>query len=148
MNKLLPAPIADRHDAGSRVFENKADQVIIENLVTALISVNSWGLDRTCAIHVPLHQQGLFDLRTIQRLSEDDVADRLLTAGYTKAIFVRSLLAKRIKRLPSSLEPSLLSKLSLAIRKHDLSEIRAILKPLFGFGPVVIRNFVSLSGLK
>ena len=122
-------------------------QEVVVNLVTVLISVNNWALDKTYAIHPGLSSAGLFDLNRLRALQDDEVAQLLFVAGYSKSQFVRGLIAKRLKSLAATLEEPKLEQLCDVVKKNDSVTIRSILRPIHGIGPVVIERFLALQGI-
>src|SRR5438552_1264993 len=81
------------------VSELLMDSDVFNDLVIALLSVNGYRVEKTRPLQHALEQAGLFDLKAVGNLREDEVADRLRVAGYNRGEFLTRLMAARLVAL-------------------------------------------------
>lgn len=124
------------------------DETLTTNLVVAVVSINQWSIARTHEIQTALAKSGLFCLSALRSMSAEDISSHLLAAGYKKSLFVRNLVAGRLHRLAMALDTAAFHQLGNAVRARDTKSVEAQLAPLPGIGPVVLRQFKELQGLR
>jgi hypothetical protein len=124
-----------------------ADDAAI-NLLSAFVSVSKWSIEKTSRIHDGFARQNLFDFAVVRELSVDEIAARLLDAGYRPADYVRHLVARRLHKFLGVFGPDEFENLRKAIAVGDTRLIERQLLGRPGIGPTVLRNFLELQGLR
>lgn len=119
-------------------------QNIVRDLVTAMLAVNSWTLEKAYSILPGLEQAGLLDPENLRSLSEEEIAVKLNSSGYARGTFMLGSMTRRFKSLGEVLVESRLSDILASIEKQDLSKTEQILSQINGVGPAVLRNFKIL----
>ena len=119
---------------------------VFDDLVIALLSVNGYGVEKTWSLHAALEQTGLFDLESVSRLEEDEIAKRLQTAGYNRGEFLTNLLAVRLSALARYLRDLGWTEARGLLKSGDASQVREVLGKAHGVGPLVLDNFLWLRG--
>lgn len=115
--------------------------------MTAFISVNKWSVAKTSQIHNGLAEQQLFALQTLKELSDEEIARRLLRAGYSRAEYVRNLIAKRLSSFAQGFHQSDLEKLRRTVAQRDAQAVETQLLGRPGIGPTVLRTFKDLQAI-
>jgi|ERR1039458_7073655 endonuclease III-like uncharacterized protein len=115
-----------------------------EDLVISLLSVNQYSLEHTYRSLDGLREQGLFDPKNLVRWDQDQVADRLKSAGCNRGQFMTNLFALRLCNLGVLLETKGIDASTRIIASCDRKAIEDFLLPVNGIGPKVIANFCLL----
>ena len=79
------------------------DEAFVGDLVLALLSVNTWTLEKTFRIYEGLKREELFIPNRVSKLSETEVFARLEKAGYDRGDFMIGLLSGRLLALSKAL---------------------------------------------
>ncbi len=64
----------------------QADDTVWKDLIVSLFSVNSYPLQRTWDIADELNREGLFDPTNLGKWNVEEIAKRLLRAGYSRCL--------------------------------------------------------------
>ena len=67
---------------------------VVEDLVIAMLSVDSWTLEKSFALRDALQREEIFDLDTLADRAPTDVFERLERAGYARGDFMTDVMAK------------------------------------------------------
>src|SRR5712691_11520550 len=113
------------------------------DLIIAILAINNVTLERAYSLHDALDEQGLFDIEKIALASTEDLSLALAQAGYRRGSFMNPLVAARIKNVASEAVRQGNSLKDALISGHR-ANIEAVLLPLPGIGPTVIRNYLLL----
>jgi hypothetical protein len=120
--------------------------LLVEALVTAILSVNNWPLGKTFAIREQLSQHGLFDASVLSTASDDALMNRLALAGYNRGPFLIGTMATRLHSLGELLTEGGLERMTELARRRDIAGVKAMLRSVHGIGPVVLAHFEALEG--
>lgn len=115
-----------------------------EDLVISILSVNQYSLERTYSSLEGLRKQGLFDPKNLMRWDQDQVVDRLKSAGCYRGQFMTSLFAVRLCNLGALVETKSIDASTRIIASRNRRAIEELLLPVNGIGPKVIANFCLL----
>jgi len=115
-----------------------------EDLVISMLSVNQYSLERTYRSREGLREQGLFDPENLMRWDQDQVVDRLKSAGCYRGEFMTNLFALRLCNLGALLEIKSIDASTRIIASRNRKAIEDFLLPVNGIGPKVIANFCLL----
>jgi hypothetical protein len=117
---------------------------IFEYLVIALLSVNSYPLERTWRLREDLGRAGLCDPTHVASLNEEELASRLERAGYDRGDFLGGLVASRLNAVANYLIDIGWRRAATGLREGSHAEVTDLLIQAKGVGPAVIRNFLLL----
>lgn len=113
------------------------------NLVMAMLSVNSFTLEKTFEISENLRANGLFDLNNLLNWDVESIFRKLLASGYKRG-GMNGIFAERLKSL-GELAADILSN-ERVLLDGSKDDITNLLRPVKGVGPVVLRNYMLLRG--
>jgi hypothetical protein len=115
-----------------------------EALILAILSVNSYSVEKTRAIAKSLRREGLFDPGKIADWNLNEIAARLHRAGYSRGSYLDTLLAARLLSLGDFVKQTGLDTAEVVLTSDRKAEIATFLRPVRGVGPQVIDTFVFL----
>jgi endonuclease III-like uncharacterized protein len=122
----------------------RIEDEIVADLIVALLTVNQWTVGQAAALLSSLRSNGLLDLSSIHRLSQDDIATRLAASGYQRGGFMCRLMADRIRCVAEALRAGTLETLLKCEQSDDRDGMTRCLLPLKGVGPQVVAVFLAL----
>lgn len=108
----------------------------VEALVTAVLAVNQYPIEKAWDLLPTLREAGLTDPRTFAHGEIGDVTRRLATAGYDRGRLT-SMLASRLQGLMNAVQDGLLDDLPEAAALGDRAAAAVILQRVKGVGPRV-----------
>ena len=76
---------------------------IVADLVSAMLAVNLWTVDKMFSIHEGLEREGLFEHERIAEAEYSDVHAKLVAAGYARGDYIVSLLTERLQSMAQHL---------------------------------------------
>jgi hypothetical protein len=114
------------------------------DLVLAMLSTGGYSLERTCRLLGPLKEKGLLDPKILANLDHQDIARRLVEAGYDRGPVLTAMFTERLASLGTLADNASENECALATGTGE--ELAALLKSVKGVGPVVINNFIALRG--
>lgn len=114
------------------------------DLVIAMLSVNSYPIERTFMIFDELKANGLLDVRNLAYLKHAQIFTRLVESGYKRGDLIVGLLTERLLSLGVLAEKHEVNEKVLASGTEE--EIAELLSKVKGVGPVVRKNFFMLRG--
>lgn len=120
---------------------------VAKDLVNALLAVNLWTVETVFSLEPGLERESLFDMDIVASMSQEEVFDRLMQAGYSRGDYITGLLAERLLSTAKALAGQGLSRLCTLLEQKDIEEIDAWLLSIRGVGPHVLKNFKMLVGL-
>lgn len=109
----------------------------IADLVTALLTVNRYPLDRAAALMPTFRDQGLLDPRRLLAMSGGEVVRALNDAGYQRGGYV-NVIAFRLHPIMEAIAAGQLDGLPPAVEVGDKVTFTATLQGVYGFGPRTI----------
>jgi hypothetical protein len=117
---------------------------LVQNILTSLLAVNSWTVDRIIPLTDRLKAAGLLDWEAISAMSIDDISVRLARAGYDRGDYMNRLLARRVASAASSLTSDELQRLRQCLEEDRRTDVSSTLLRVRGIGPVVLNTFWNL----
>lgn len=111
----------------------------VEDLVTALLAVNSYPITRVWEILPGLREASLCEVEKVVAMDNEEVVKRLRSAGYDRGK-VTQILAPRLRALMMKAQAGALDELSIAIENRDFELASRILLPVPGVGPRVVET--------
>lgn len=117
---------------------------LYENLVLAVLSVNSFPLEKVYRLREDLRKQGLFSPKVVVEWDHPTSISHLVSAGYDRGDTMNSIFASRLQELAmaansGTLDPIWKNVLGGSRKNADEQMLR-----LHGVGPAVLRNFWTL----
>jgi endonuclease III-like uncharacterized protein len=118
-----------------------------QDLITAMLAVNNYSLEKTFAVVAAFRREGLIDPNNLARWSEEEVVQRFKAAGYDRGAYLNKLFALRLCSLGVAACDDGLAHYRQLIEGTDKRAIRDLLSSVRGIGPRVLQNFMILRGL-
>jgi hypothetical protein len=113
-------------------------------LVVAILSVNSFPVDRTWALLDRLRAEKLTDPANLSQQTAPGLYSKLVAAGYDRGEFMTYLFAERLSSLGAFTKAFGIAECEKVIKGRDANAIKAMLLAVNGIGPAVMRNFFFL----
>jgi len=120
------------------------DTQVYEALVLAVLSVNSYPLEKAWEMRLAIEKAGLFNPATLASLGEEDIAERLRQAGYDRGRFLTDLIASRLQSVGRYLMGYGLERVTRTLASGSTDEVQALLIKAKGIGPTVVKSFLLL----
>jgi len=118
-----------------------------DDLVVSILSVNQYSVERTYPLLHSLREQKVTDPAILARENAYAIEERLSAAGCYRGRFMTRLFAERLAALGTLIRARGITECEQIIASHDAKAIEALLLPVKGIGPVVLRNFFMLRGI-
>jgi len=118
-----------------------------EDLVVAVLSVNQYSLERTYLAIDGLRRERIAAPANLARWHPQEFEERLRAAGYDRGAFMTGLFAKRLYALGALIRDRGANACRKVIGGSDMETIEALLLPVNGIGPVVLRKFFVLRNI-
>jgi hypothetical protein len=115
----------------------------LDDLIAAMLSVNSYSLQKTFLLVETLRRQGLFHPQNLARWTPKEIGTRLRQGGYDRGC-VTWLLADRLESLGKFVESVGVEECERVLRCGKTNEVKDFLLPVKGIGPRVLANFFAL----
>ena len=122
------------------------DSQVYEALVIAVLSVNSYPLEKAWEMRATLEKVELFNPTRLASLRKEEIGERLQQAGYDRGQFLTDLIASRLQSVSQYLVELGLQSATHILASGGTEEVRSMLIKTRGIGPTVIRNFLLLRG--
>jgi hypothetical protein len=119
-----------------------------EDLVVAILSVNQYSLERTYGALPGLREQKVIDPFNLVQWETEEIEAKLRASGCDRGSFMTALFAKRLSALGALVKARGVNECEKILESQDTNAIEALLLPVKGIGPVVLRNFYSLREIK
>lgn len=119
-----------------------------EDLVVAILSVNHYSLEKTYLTIAGLRREGIVEPHNLRSWGTEEIAARLIRAGYDRGSFMTTLFAQRLASLGRFLESHGLESCELVLSSKNSSAIADLLMPVNGIGPSVLKNFLIMRGIE
>ena len=131
-----------------RIARGQVDNVW-EDLVVSIISVNQYSLEKTYAAIDGIRSEKLATPDHLTTWGSPYIEERLRAAGCDRGTFMtRRLFAERLAALGSFVREQGVERCQSVIAGKDTKAIEALLLPINGIGPVVLKRFYLLRGLE
>jgi hypothetical protein len=114
------------------------------DLVIAMLSTGGYSAERTYGLWEALNANGLFDPAHLANWDHEELARRLGASGYNRGDYLTGLYVERLASVAVLLDRRAESERILAHGTGE--EVAALLSPVRGVGPVVVRTFMALRG--
>jgi hypothetical protein len=115
----------------------------LENLISAMLSVNQYSLQKTFLLVETLRREGLFYPQNLARWTPKEIGTRLRHSGYDRGCLTW-LLADRLESLGRFVESVGIEECERVLRCGKTDEVKHFLLPVKGIGPKVLANFFAL----
>lgn len=116
---------------------------IVEDLIVAILAVNSYPMERVARILPELRSNRLTDPEFVAAADLEEVTRLLYKSGYERGTLV-GMFAERLKSLMAKIENDSLDEIGLAVTKRERDRIGDCLRDVKGVGPKVIQNALLL----
>jgi hypothetical protein len=122
-----------------------ANQKTLENLIIAVLAVNNFSLTEALQLRPALAEDGITRLSVFEKEipSAFRIKTIIMDAGYSRGDYVALLLGERIKSVLESIKSFGHDKFLVSLRE-DEEVAGKMAGSLYGVGPKVIQNFISL----
>lgn len=118
-----------------------------DDLVVALLAVNQYSLEKTFALLDSLRAGKITDPEKLGQWTEAEMFLSLKSSGCDRGPFMTALFAERLCALGGLIRAMGVSECETVLTGHDRAKIEALLLPVNGIGPKVLKNFFVLRGL-
>jgi hypothetical protein len=115
-----------------------------DDLVVSVLSVNQYSLERTYCLLQGLREQTVTEPLSLARWEPLEIETRLRAAGCDRGLFMTKLFAERLSALGALIRTKGIDECERIMGSRDARAIEALLLPVKGIGPVVLRNFYAL----
>ena|ERR1700730_14344453 len=119
-----------------------------EDLIVAILSVNRYSLEKTYLSIAGLRREGIVEPHKLRSWGTEEIAARLIRAGYDRGRFMTTLFAQRLASLGCFVESHGLESCERVLRSKDSSAITTLLMSVNGIGPSVLQNFFLMRGIE
>jgi hypothetical protein len=119
-----------------------------EDLVVSILSVNQYSLEYTYLALTGLREQRLTDPVSLSGFEPGEIEARLRASGCDRGSFMTSLFAERLAALGQLIRSNAINECEKVIGSNDVRAIEALLLPVRGIGPAVLRNFYLLRNIR
>lgn len=123
-------------------------EVIWEDLVLAVLSVNQYSLEKTYSSYASLKERGLFEPEYLARWGVDEIYEKLRQAGFDRGQFMTKLFAVRLACLGHFITGQGVEQCAEILRSKNVEHIERLLIRVKGIGPRVLANFYTLRGIE
>jgi endonuclease III-like uncharacterized protein len=106
----------------------------VAHLVTALLTVNLYPVDRAAALMPAFKAKGLLDPARVAALPQDQLAEAMKDAGYARGGFL-PIVSFRMYPLMEAVAGGQLDELEGAVAARDKDRFAKVLSSVHGFGP-------------
>src|SRR5437867_2367153 len=97
------------------------------HLIAALLSVNSYALEKAQRVSDELHKGGLVDLTKFCSLEEKDIVSKLRLAGYDRGEFMTQLIASRLANLGRHITAIGVGRVNAVLASGDRDAVTSLL---------------------
>ena len=106
----------------------------IADLITAVLAVNLYPLERAAALMPAFRERGLLDPERVLAMKGDALVQAINDAGYQRGGYVQ-VIAYRLDPIMEAVRSGKLDGLQAAAKQGDESGFIATLRSVYGFGP-------------
>ena len=135
----------DSGDLSSAQLSISGVDLVLENLVIALLAVNRFPLEKAYGLREGLRQQGLFNLVEVSTWRREKIYDALLASSYNRGSFLVGLISDRVAALSRFVAGPEWSPLLTDFEAGFKGRVGKRLLGVSGIGPAVVENFWMLS---
>lgn len=122
-----------------------ANQETLENLIIAVVAVNNYPMSEALRLRPSLAESRITQLSIFDKEipSAFQIKTIIMNAGYSRGDYVALLLGERIRSILEAIKAHGHNKFLASLRENE--EVASQMAgSLFGVGPKVTRNFISL----
>lgn len=119
-----------------------------DDLVISILSVNQYSLERTYDLLQGLQRQKITDPLSLALWEPQEIESKLKAGGCDRGAFTTKLFAERLSALGRFVRTKGIDECDKIVGSRDARAIENLLMPIKGIGPVVLRNFFSLRGIR
>ena len=119
-------------------------QELVSDLLTAFLAVNSWSVERVCALRPGLVKEQLSQPSVVRSLSLEEIQARLTRAGYARGDYMTALLSVRLFALAEALNSIGIETVLRWEHSGQREQLESWLRSVKGAGPGVLGNFLAL----
>jgi hypothetical protein len=119
-----------------------------EDLVLSILSVNRYTLEKAYSHVEGLRREGLVEPENLACWTAEGIAVRLKSAGFDRGAFMTMLFARRLSSFGCFVQSEGVKECERVLQSGNPSAIQALLLPIHGVGPNVLRNFFVLRGIQ
>lgn len=116
------------------------------DLVIAILSINSYPLDRTFALFAQLEPQGLFDRSQLASATASEVARRSGEAEYDRGHTMTAIFPERLMPLGALAKRKSVADSQRVLETGARAYVERLLANVKGVGPKVLENYFLLRG--
>lgn len=122
-----------------------ANQETLENLIIAVVAVNNYPISEALRLRPSLAESRITQLSIFDKEipSTFQIKTIIINAGYSRGDYVALLLGERIRSILEAIKAHGHNKFLASLRESEEVAIQ-MTESLFGVGPKVTRNFISL----
>jgi hypothetical protein len=122
-----------------------ANQEALKNLIIAVLAVNNYPMSEALKLGPTLEERGVTKLSAFEKQipSAFQIKQIIMDAGYSRGDYVALLLGTRIKNILEAIKLFGYDKF-LAHLREDQEVAVKMARSLYGVGPKVVDNFISL----
>lgn len=117
-----------------------------QDLVTAMLAVYQYSLEKVDGYASSLEAEGLFNPDKLSQYNHEEVFSRLEKAGYKRGE-LNAIFTDRLRAMGEHVKKTDKKGYEKILASKDKQAIERLLKPIKGVGPKVIENFFTLRGL-
>ncbi len=123
-----------------------ADEGVWPDLIVAILSVNSYPLERTYQHVGGLREQGLCQPQRLATWELGEIAKRLGRAGYARGPVMTDIFSRRLAALGQFVVDRGVEACEDVLTSGSTENIAALLRQVHGIGDVVVRNYLAMRG--
>lgn len=116
---------------------------IWRDLITAILSVYQYSLEKVDQVADKLGQNGLFDPEQLMSFTHEDIFMRLDKSGYKRGN-LNAIFTERLLNLGEFIKSESPEKIEHILSNSSKSKISSYIQPIKGVGPKVIENYFLL----
>jgi len=114
------------------------------DLVVSILSVNNFPVERVYALLDRLRAEKLTDPENLSQQTAPALYAKLVVAGYDRGEFMTHLFAERLSSLGAFAKAFGIAECEKVLKGRNANAIKAMLLPVNGIGPAVMRNYFFL----
>ncbi len=119
-----------------------------EDLIVSILSVNQYSIVKAYSHIEGLRREGIVDPEKLKSWTSEEIATRLIRAGFDRGFFMTELFGHRLASLGLLVTSEGVECCERILSGTDFRPIRALLMPVNGVGPKVLKNFYLMRGIQ
>lgn len=118
-----------------------------DDLVVSILAVNQYSLEKTYGGLEGLRTTNVTDPANLRDWKPEEMTAKLRAAGFDRGSFMTALFAQRLCALGELIRARGITECESVLSGRNRRSIEAVLLPVKGIGPKVLKNFFMLRGL-